>query len=100
MAQSNTETIESLKEVCDHVYYNPPASIQLVYPCIIVQLDDVLHGHANGKVYKRDNRYSLTIIDTNPDSELRAAVDDLPMTSMNRSYVADGLWHFAYTMFN
>lgn len=100
MALSITETINYLKEYAENVYYNPPSSVQLVYPCIIVQLDDVLHGHANNKVYKRDNRYALTIIDPNPDSELRAIIDDLPKTSMNRSYVADGLWHFSYTMFN
>lgn len=100
MAKSIQETINLLKEICENVYYNPPASIQMRYPCILVQLDDMLHGHANNRVYKRDNRYSLIVIDRNPDSDLMRKVDDLPMTSMGRSYIADGLWHFTFTMFD
>lgn len=100
MALSIAETIEYLKRCTDYVYYNPPNGIQMQYPCITLELEDVLHGHANNRVYKRDNRYSLTVIDPDPDSKLREIVDDLPQTSMNRSYVADGLWHFSYIMFN
>lgn len=101
MAKTWTELRDILLEVLgsEYVYYSPPANVQLHFPCIIFSLEDILHVHANNRVYKRDNRYSLTVIDPNPDSEVVKKVDELPYCSMSRTYKANNLNYFVFTIY-
>lgn len=92
------ELHEKLLEIADHVYYQPPETIKMVYPCIIYDLsrDDALHADDN--VYKRWKRYSVLIVDRNPDSQLPDRFSDAFNAGMERHYTADNLHHFAYTI--
>lgn len=81
------------------VYYQPPQSINLSYPCILYDLDMIRKIHADDIGYKKDYRYSITIIDKDPDSTLHEYVDALPYASFNRAYKADNLYHYVYTLY-
>ena len=39
-----------------HVYFQPPASITLVYPCIIYNLSDITISRADNKAYNQEAR--------------------------------------------
>ena len=54
------------------VYFQPPSSVKLVYPCIVYALDGVDANHADNKPYMSAKRYKVTIIDKDPDSEIPA----------------------------
>jgi len=54
----------------NNVYFQPPPTIQLVYPCIIYKRDDVDVKHANNETYSYTKRYQVTVIDRDPDSEI------------------------------
>lgn len=86
------------KEAGRHVYYQPPETIKMVYPCIIYDLDRDDLIHADDLAYVRHKRYSVLIVDRNPDSLLPDAFSDAFNAGMERHYTKDNLHHFAYTI--
>lgn len=83
----------------DNVYFQPPSSIQLSYPCIIYNRDRIDTDHADNKPYKQRTRYQITVIDSNPDSTIHEKVGELPLCSYDRFYTADKLNHDVYNLF-
>lgn len=83
----------------NYVYFQPPNSIQLEYPCIIYKRDRNNTKFANDKPYSRTKRYQITIIDRDPDSEIPDKVAALPMCLFDRFYTADKLNHDVYNIF-
>lgn len=92
------ELHDKLLAICEHVYYQPPETIKMVYPCIIYELerDDLIH--ADDYAYHRKKRYSVMIVDRNPDSSLPDIFSEAFNIGMSRHYTADNLHHFAYTI--
>lgn len=80
-----------------NVYYQPPK--QMKYPAIKYSLSDIDEKHADNKHYLLTKRYQVMIIDHDPDSEIGDRLMELPMCSFDRSYPADGLNHFVYTLY-
>lgn len=83
----------------DKVYFQPPPTIQMQYPCIVYNRDRVDTEFANNNPYKLDTRYQVTVIDPNPDSEIPLKVAMLPKCIFSRFYTADNLNHDVYTLF-
>jgi len=79
-----------------NVYFQPPSSLRLTYPCIVYKLQDIDEKFANDKLYIRKKRYIITIIDTNPDSLMPDKIAQLPLTTFDRYYPADNLNHYVY----
>lgn len=82
------------------VYFQPPPSVQLKYPCIVYELSEIDVTHADNQKYLHKARYMVTVIDLDPDSVLRDAVFELPSTAFDRYYAADGLNHFVFLTFH
>ena len=68
MADRRIKLHAQLVEILPNVYFNPPESVKLRYPCIVYNRSDVDIDFADDMAYKPIVRYSLTIIDLNPDS--------------------------------
>ncbi len=81
------------------VYYQPPASIRMTYPCVRYVLSGKNVKHANNRKYLTKNQYTLTVIDTNPDSEIPAIIDEMQYCEFDRAYSSDGLNHWVYTLY-
>jgi hypothetical protein len=81
------------------VYFQPPPTVQMKYPCIVYHRDYELVNHADDLVYKRRKRYLITIIDQNPDSGIPDKVSELPLCVYDRFYTADNLNHDVYKLF-
>lgn len=95
------EVHQMLKRCFDnnpHVYHQRPGDGKLLYPCIIYKLSDMPTRYANNHGYIEHRQYQLTVIDTDPDSKLRETVAKLKWCSFDRSYVADNLNHFVFTL--
>lgn len=90
---------EKLTSICQNVYYQPPESVKLVYPCIIYSLEGMLVRHANDDKYTTDIRYSVMVLDKNPDTDLFDAVHALPKCSFDRSYRSDNINHYVFTLY-
>lgn len=83
----------------DSVYFQPPASIKMTYPCIVYQRDYVKTVFANNSPYLHKNRYKITVIDKDPDSLIPAKIGDLMLCTFDRRYTSDNLNHDVYTLY-
>ena len=92
------ELDEKLRLIAEHVYFQPPETRKIVYPCIIYNLERDNATFADDMVYRRGKRYSVTVIDRNPDSELPDRLADAFGIQLERHYTADNLHHFSYTV--
>lgn len=82
-----------------NVYFQPPASIRMKYPCIIYELDDIFTINADNTKYKTKKRYKITVVDEDPDSELVDKLHKLQYCSFDRFYTSDNLNHFVFTLY-
>lgn len=81
------------------VYYQPPSNFRMVYPCIRYSLDNTFDRYADNGRYNNYNRFTITIIDKDPDSILYKYILEMPYTSFNRVYQADNLYHYVITIY-
>lgn len=101
------EKREKLHEVlCDilgsrNCYFTPPSNIRMVYPCIIYSAEGDNTTYADDIRYLHRSMFTLTVIDEDPDSKIpeRLFCSDLKYLSHDRTYVADGLYHFVFTIY-
>lgn len=93
--QTKLETILGSK----NVYFQPPESLKINYPAIVYSLDDYNSTFADNGVYLFHKRYSVTLIDKNPDSEFRDKIKGLPMCEFSRFYTKDNLNHYNFSLF-
>lgn len=82
-----------------NVYFQPPSSIKMNYPAIVYSRDVIGNKYANNGVYLSQMRYSVTVIDKDPDSPIVGKVASLPTSKHNRHYEKDNLNHDVYTIF-
>ena len=81
-----------------NVYYQPPNNLDMKYPAIVYEREDIKNGFANNKVYTQGTVYSVTVIDENPDSEYVKKVSQLPTAKFNRHFESDNLNHDVFTL--
>lgn len=82
-----------------NVYFQPPSSIMMNYPCILYSRDNFDLRFANDQLYNLKTKYTITVIDSNPDSTIPSKILGLPLTTFNRHYVADNLNHDVYNTY-
>lgn len=83
----------------DHVYFQPPSSVKLEYPCIIYDRATITKWSADNSPYKLLNRYSVTVIDRDPDTILPDKLVSLPLCRADRFYTADNLYHYSFELY-
>ena len=77
-----------------NVYFQPPASKKLKYPCIVYNLSDISSRYANDKAYLNTKAYQVTVIDRDPDSDLVSRLmAHFSYISFDRHFNADNLNH-------
>lgn len=82
----------------ENVYFQPPPSKQMAYPAIVYDIDDIDNKYANDGVYLSKKKYSVKVIDEDPDSEIVKKVANLPTSRFNRHYTSDNLNHTVFTI--
>jgi hypothetical protein len=93
------------EELCEllgsrQVYYQPPASLMLKYPCIVYSKAGIDRRSANDRLYRMVDRYEVVLIEHDPDSDLvDRTLIHFPMCSLDRLYVADNLYHKSLTLY-
>jgi hypothetical protein len=94
-----TELQSLLEGLIANVYFQPPANLEMAYPCIVYKLDNMTTDFANNTPYLITPRYLVTVIDLDPDSLIPKAVASLPMCLMNRAFVAGNLNHTVFILY-
>lgn len=82
-----------------HTYFQPPASVKMTYPCIRYALNDIHLKSADDLNYYQKRRYTVTLIDKNPDSEFVEKLTALPLCRFDRFYTQDNLNHWVFEIF-
>lgn len=83
----------------ENVYYQPPAGVQMRYPAIVYHWDDTDTRFADNRPYRHVRRYQVTVITTDPDSDIPGKVADLPMCTFSRAFSSDNLNHRIYDLY-
>lgn len=83
----------------DNVYFQPPNNVKMKYPCIVYSRSQLDIKHANNHPFLIQQRYQLTVIDSDPDSELLEKITKIPSIQFNRHYTADNMNHDVYNIF-
>lgn len=79
----------------NNVYFQSPPGVLMKYPAIRYSIDDIDISHADGVNYRKFKKYSVIIIDTNPDSKIYEKIlDNFEYSSFVRFYTADNLNHW------
>ena len=81
------------------VYFQPPSTMTMEYPCIIYKRSNRKEFFSNDRMYLNMKQYSVTVVDKNPDSEIPDKVLDLPYCSHSTTFAVDGLNHDVYTLY-
>lgn len=90
-----------LKDIPEVVgaYFQPDQNVTMTYPAIVYQRSESNVNHADNLKYWRKKRYSVTVIDRNPESTIVDAVEELPYTQFDRFFIVDGLNHTVFQTF-
>ena len=82
-----------------NVYFQPPATVKMNYPCIVYRRSDIDTSFADDNPYITNKRYQVTVIDANPDSLIPDKVGKLPKCVFDRHFKADNLNHDVYQLY-
>lgn len=82
-----------------NVYYSPPSSLRMKYPCIKYNLVNANVDSADNIKYIIQKRYTLTFISADPDSVIVDKLLELPYCSLDRPYTTNNLTHYVFTIY-
>lgn len=84
---------------CRNVYFQPPESQKIQYPCIIYSENTIDTQKADNRNYLYHCSYDLRYITKNPDDPLRYQLLELPYCQRGKHYAKDNLHHYPYTIY-
>lgn len=90
---------EDLPDEASLVYFQPPANVQMSYPCIRYERDTTRTLFAGNNPYRLTPRYQVTYIDRSPVSDIPEKLAALPMCTHDSTFVADNLNHYVFTLY-
>lgn len=83
----------------DKVHFEPPETIKMEYPAIVYNKSGQRTVRANDGRYLVYDRYTITFIHKDADSETTESIGDLPYCELDRQYTADDLYHDVFTIY-
>lgn len=100
---TRTELNDILSEILeseDRVYFQPPESLKIEYPCIIYNRVAGNTRYADNKTYSFKKKYEITVIDKNPDSKIPdTLIENIQGIRYDRHYVSNNLHHDVFDLF-
>lgn len=101
MARPRTELQTILENLIGsrNVYFQPPESLKLKYPCIVYERSNVHKTAADNLAYRLMKQYQVTYIAGDPDSDIPDKMLELEHCSYDRHFAADNLNHDVFTIY-
>lgn len=90
---------EILHGLCENVYFQPPPTVQMTYPCIIYKRRTGDTIYADDSPYRFTECYTITYVDPDPDSTVPYDIAKLPMCKMDNSFCVDNLNHTVFVLY-
>lgn len=82
------------------VYFQPDSDHHLNYPCIVYELDNASSKYANNMPYGWIPRYQVTLIDYDPDNDVKTKLAHFQNSSFNRHFATSGLNHDVFVIYH
>lgn len=85
-----------------NVYFQPPKSVAIKYPCFRYSSTDLNVVDADNKNYLIHDQYNIIHICKDPDEAMemqRIMLEEFDKIRFNRSYVSDNLYHNVYLLY-
>lgn len=99
-SRRETQLHPKLQEICQNVYYEPPANVSLSYPAIIYSRDSDDSRYADDSTYIQCIRYTVNIITCSAcDTYIEEMKAKFPYVRFDRHYTHDNLHHNVFTLF-
>lgn len=81
-----------------NVYFQPPATIKMSYPCIIYDFAKPVLLRADNAIYKENINYSVTLITSDPTNTTWRDILALPYCRYDRMFKSDNLYHYVFSI--
>ena len=84
-----------------HVYFQPPESIRMKYPCIVYEREAVDVQPADDVKYDKNFRYEVMYITKDPDTNefISTMLDKFKYIRYDRHFVSDNLNHETFVLY-
>lgn len=95
--------LSSIMEECGeepHLYFQPPESVKLEYPCMIYRLRTMTSRKADDKPYYKTIGFDITYVTRSPNSSVPSRMLSEQYMNFDRYYTSENLHHYAYTITN
>lgn len=97
---SSLDLQKEFQTLCKNVYFQPPESVKLSYPCIVYKRTTGDTRFADNAKFSYIPGYDVVVIDTDPDRKL--AMDVYMHFAYCREgvpYVSNNLYHNPFTIY-
>jgi len=81
------------------VYFNPPETVQLTYPCIVYNRDYIYNHHADNKIHLQENRYVVNVLDKKVDGDIFKIISKLPRCRYKNHSFKNGISQDSFTLY-
>lgn len=81
------------------VYFQAPLTVKMEYPCIVYERKAARVTFADNEPYSFEDQYQVTLIDPDPDSDIRRKIASLPKCLYETHYTVDGLNHEVFNLY-
>lgn len=83
-----------------NVYFQPPESVRIKYPCLIYKFTGVEIKHADNGHYYKVRKYDMLHVHRDPDTDFIDSINTyVKYASFDRRYISDNLYHDAYIIY-
>lgn len=83
-----------------NVYFQPPDGLTMQYPCIVYARDNASYKNADNFAYFWKQRYQVTYIAQDPDSDIIDKLMGLQLCAYNRHFATSGLNHDVFVLYH
>lgn len=84
----------------ENVYFQPPATLQMQYPCIVYERDAASANHADNMPYTVVQGYQVTYISRMPDDDVVDKLMVYPSSRYQRHFATSGLNHDVFVIYH
>lgn len=82
-----------------NVYFQPPPSVKMQYPCIVYHLDNMPVDHADNVNFLTHKLYGIQLISRDPENPSWDKLAGLPYCRFVRFYAMDNLNHNIFNLY-
>ena len=91
---------DKFKTIVPNVYFQPPETVKLSYPCIVYALSSIDHQYADNKTYIGKRRYEATLITKDPaDDGVDKIVNTFELCKFDRFFTSNNLNHNVFVIY-